>query len=121
MDLLLDETTNDLVFINGECPVTESITQTLAQLLKVKLLTFMGEWFLDTTYGIPYFQSIFGKNRSPSQINSIIQQKILEEPLVKQITEYTSEQTSDRHYNIIFKVKDISGVETDDITITTGL
>jgi len=54
MDILLSEETHDIVFVNGATPITADVGDSLKQRLKIKLLTFKGEWFLDTNYGTPY-------------------------------------------------------------------
>ena len=69
MDILVDEDTHDAIFINGATPVTVGVNDSLKQRLKIKLLTFQGEWFLGTGYGTPYFQQIFGKGRSRGSID----------------------------------------------------
>ncbi|AGR89492.1 hypothetical protein X832_gp022 [Pseudomonas phage PAK_P5] len=42
MDLLLDENSHDIVFVNGQTPVTQGQVQIVAQRLKIKLWTFLG-------------------------------------------------------------------------------
>lgn len=117
MDLLLDPVSHDCVFINGATPVTLERTDVVAQRLKIKLLTFRGEWFLDTSYGIPYWQRILGLKIRKSDLDLIFQQAILEERGVKEITFFRSSFSS-RIYSLTFRVKVTSGDETETITIT---
>jgi hypothetical protein len=118
MDLLLDSTTHDIVF-DGSAQVTSNITEALSQRLKIKLLTFMGEWYLDEDYGTPYYQSILGKNRDKATIDAILQNIIREDEYVKQIIEFTSVKTNTREYSLSFRVQDTSGNITDNINIIT--
>lgn len=60
---------NDLVLIQG--------SEETAQNLSVNLRTFLGEWFLNTSLGIPWFQEILVKGTSIQQIESIILNAIL--------------------------------------------
>ena len=53
--------------------------------------TFNGEWFLDTDFGVPWFQQILGKQRSKATGDSIIQEEIYKEPDVRSIKSFTSE------------------------------
>lgn len=115
MDILLDETTHDAVFVNGETPITSSISDSLKQRLKIKLLTFKGEWFLNTNYGTPYFQQIFGKRRSKSSVDIIFRELIQEDNDVLSILKFNSSLSPQRTYSLSFTVKSISG-ETLEIT-----
>jgi hypothetical protein len=118
MDLLMDiDNTRDLVFANGACPVTQFPVQTVAQRLFIRLRTFKGEWFYNTTYGIPYFQRVFTKT-TKSAVDAIFQDQILSETGVKRITEFTSNLNSaNRRYTLSFRVLTTSGQESETITI----
>lgn len=109
MDILLDETTHDAIFVNGDTPTTESISNGLKQRLKIKLLTFRGEWFLDTNYGTPYFQQIFGKRRSKQSVDLIFRQLIEEDQDVESILTFQSNLNSRRIYSLTFSVRSRTG------------
>lgn len=122
MDLLLDPLTNDLVFVNGVTSVTQTQSEIVAQRLKITLYTFLGEWFLDTTIGVPYFQQIFGKVRSKAAIDVIFQNVISADAGVVEIREFTSSMsTGDRGYTMTFKVRVSDDTITDAINISVGL
>lgn len=119
MDLLLDEN-NDLVFFNGPLTLeytTQPLVQVVAQRLLILLQTWQEEWFLDTTYGIPYWQSILGKKTSKAAVDLILQEKILAENGVKEITYFNSSLVN-RAYSAQFKVRVVTGEESETITIT---
>lgn len=115
MDILLDNSTHDAVFVNGSTPITEGIPNSLRQRLKIKLLTFKGEWFLNTNYGTPYFQQIFGKRRSKSSIDIIFRELIQEDSDVVSILKFQSSLSSQRTYSLSFTVRSRTG-ETLEIT-----
>lgn len=125
MDLLLDldpisPSYGDLTFKNGPLTpefTTQSRVDVVAQRLFILLRTFEGEWFLDTEYGIPYFQSILGKKTSKSAVDLIFQREILSENGVKELTFFESTFVN-RQYSLTFRVKVTSGDETENITIT---
>ncbi|QNR53873.1 putative tail lysozyme [Pseudomonas phage phiK7A1] len=122
MDLLLDPVTHDLVFVNGQATVTQTQSEIVTQRLKITLYTFLGEWFLDTSVGVPYFQQIFGKVRSKSAIDVIFQNIIANDEGVVEIREFSSDlSTGDRGYTMTFKVRCKDDTITDNITITVGL
>ena len=57
----------------------------LRQKIQERLRFFLGEWQLDTSAGIPYFQSLFPKPLNPSLIISTIDREILKEPEVERV------------------------------------
>lgn len=121
MDLLLNSDTNDLVFINGQCPVTQLLTTVVAQRLKITLYTFLGEWFLDTTIGVPYFQQIFGKIRTKATIDLIFQRIISADPDVIEILRFESTlASSTRGYSMTFQVRVSDNTASLPITIQVG-
>lgn len=121
MDILLDEDTHDAIFVNGSTPITQDLLESLKQRLKIKLLTFKGEWFLDTNYGTPYFQQIFGKNRSKGSIDLIFRELIQDDEDVVNITEFESEISSDRTYTLTFSVKSRSGETLEIKSLEVGI
>lgn len=70
-DLALSKT-NDLVFIDGAQRVRQQIT--------VTLLTFLGEWFLDDTWGVPYLEKIMVKSPKRAEIENVIRAKVRDVP-----------------------------------------
>lgn len=121
MDLLLDPITNDLVFVNGQATVTYTQSEIVTQRLKITLSTFLGEWFLDTTIGVPYFQQIFGKGRTKSAVDVIFQRIIANDPGVIEIREFSSVlDSAGRGYEMVFTVRVANNVITPPITFSIG-
>lgn len=75
MDLKID-TTGDLVIENGDLVLVDGLTA-IGQHVAMRLRSFKGEWFLDQTTGVPYFQEILQKGTPPSRIRALIRQTIL--------------------------------------------
>lgn len=118
MDLLMDLDTHDLVFINGECPVTNDRIDVVTQRLMIRLKTFRGEWFMDTEYGPPYWD-ILGNKVSKDSVDLRLQSEILAEQGVKEIT-YFESSIENRTYSMRFKIKVTNGDETDTLTFNLG-
>lgn len=120
MDFLLSEQTHDIVWNNGPLTreyTTQPFTQTVAQRLKIRLLSFYGEWFADTTYGVMYWQRILGiKQTSKSAVDLLFQQAILKEEGVKEIVSFES-TFRNRQYSLVFTVKVVNGEITQPITV----
>lgn len=117
MDILLDEETGDIPYDNANTPqVTQDLNTDLSQRLRIKLQTYLGEWFLNNEKGVPYFETVFRKGVQKPVIDLIFQQQIIEEPDVLEITSFTSTLDATRKYSLSFRVKTYEGF-TDIITV----
>lgn len=127
MDLLLNTNPlspsyGDLTYRNG--PLSRDLTtqariEVVAQRLLIRLSTWREEWFLDTEYGVPYW-NILGRKTSKSAVDLIFQQQILLEEGVREITSFQS-TLSNREYRMTFRVRVNTGEITPDITITPNI
>lgn len=121
MDLKMDQAKNDLVFINGECPVTVGLVDSATQRIVIRLRTFLGEWFINTSYGVPWLERVLGHKVNRSSVDIVIQESILQDDLVSQVVEFTSsldEQT--RKYKCQFRVRVIDGTLSEIINFSRG-
>lgn len=122
VDILQNPVTGDAFFINGSTPVTFENKVSVAQKLKIKLQTFKSEWFLDTTIGVPYFQTIFQRGTSKTTIDIIFQEQILSEPEVLEIIEFNSIIDVDSAtYQLSFKVRTSENQITDYVDLLIGV
>ena len=128
MDILLSNTQgsldyNDAIFINGpltSASLTTTPAEVVAQRLSVRLQTWLGEWFINTAYGVPYWQRILGKKVSKTAVDRIFQEQILSERGVREITSFTS-TFQNRQYEMSFRVRALDGSQTETISINTTL
>lgn len=87
MDLYLDPVTHDLqVGPAGLVRLTSGVPEAAAQRLLIMLRMFAGEWFLDLTAGIPYYESILVKNPDLAAVRAILVQKIQVDTYVSAVT-----------------------------------
>jgi hypothetical protein len=70
----------DLVIVTG--------VDALVQRLAIKLRHFLGEWFLDTSFGVPYYEHVMKKNPDPAQMHAAFTNAILSTPGVVRLLEY---------------------------------
>lgn len=110
----------DIIWRNGPLrkeDTTQPLTETVGQRLKIRLLTFREEWFLDTTYGVPWFQRLLGqKQTSKAAADLIFQQEILKEQGVKEIVTFNSTFIN-RKYSLVFSVRVVTGEITAPISL----
>jgi len=83
MDLLLDND-SDLSVVDGEIALVAE-NEAIRQHLQIRLKTFLGEWFLDTTIGMPYFEEFLIKSPSKLIMEARMREAILETPGIASI------------------------------------
>ena len=110
-DLFLDPITNDLVVGDGDFTTTQNLAESLRQKLSITLKMWQGEWFLDTTYGTPYRQSILGKPRTQPEVDAIFLSVIGEySSEIQSIDFFESNYNRDaRDFDLNFEVTAIDG------------
>lgn len=95
-DLALSRADHDLWF-----PLIEGTTRhtllpingadKVAQQIKITLLAFFGEWFLDVTFGVPYLEEILVKNPRMSAVETILRSHINAVPHVLRLETFSLE------------------------------
>jgi len=75
-DLELDPVTHDLVLEGGDLQLVNDL-DAIRQEADIRLKFFLGEWFLDTTVGIPYFQSVLVKAPNLGGIKTVFNDELL--------------------------------------------
>ena len=80
MSDLLQETTGltkgDLKFTNNALTIVDGPVET-GQRISQRLNTGLGEWFLDLTVGVPYFERILQKNVNPRTAEDAVKREII--------------------------------------------
>lgn len=86
-DLAMDFDTNDVVIVNGDLAGASgqvAIQQDIQQALQM----WLGEWFLDTTQGVPYKQYILVKNPNLDLAQAALLRTIQLRPGVVQVIDF---------------------------------
>ncbi|MCP3921255.1 MAG: hypothetical protein GY714_01590 [Desulfobacterales bacterium] len=79
------------------------------QRLVINLLMVFGEWFTDTTYGVAYFESIYGKN-TKAAADAAFKQTIRNTEGVTNINRYASSLDKyTREYTLEFSITSDTG------------
>ena len=93
---------NDLVLITGKPEIAQHILQ--------RLRFYLGEWFLDNTRGVPYYQQILVKNPDRGVIDAILQDTINQTPGVTTLTNFSSSFVAGtRQLSVNFRCQTTSG------------
>jgi hypothetical protein len=116
MDLKLDDD-HDLA-IENNAVVLVSGAQEVRQRLIERLLTFQGEWFLDTTIGVPYYQDILKKAVDAAVIEAIFKTEIIETPGILELLDFdTDYSASTRQFDVAFVVRSTTGEVSVQLTV----
>lgn len=113
----------DSIWINGPLRVdnlTLESADVVAQRLRIRLNSYLGEWFLNTSYGVPFWQRILGKKTSKVAVDRIFQEQILQERGVREIVSFSS-TFQNRQYDMSFRVRALDGSVTESITVNTNI
>ena len=72
---------------------------------------FLGEWFLDKSQGVPYYQHVFVKNFDPVIIDSIFKRVILTTPGILELLTFDIEfDETKRSMSLNFDARSTAGV-----------
>lgn len=110
-DIKLGPLTGDILLTEDSFTLTNDNTgESLAQKIKVALLLFQGEWFVNAADGVPYFQQIFEFKNSKTLADAILRQYILNISGVRTITFFSSVlNRPQRKYSLTFEVVGTTG------------
>lgn len=87
MDIKIDQVTKKFVMTNGDFVLTDGV-DAVAQMVGQRLQTWLGEWFLDITEGVPFREKIFVKNPSVVEVESVLKLMIIQSPGIIQLTSF---------------------------------
>lgn len=80
--------TNDWHFEGGNL-VMATGAKAVAQHIRQRLRAFQGEWFLDTTAGVPWLAELLGKQYDPTMAEAVVKAEILDTDAVTEITSFS--------------------------------
>ena len=85
-DIAADINTSDIVLQNGDILMIDN-AERVAQQIQITLRFWLGEWFLNTTDGVPYLEYILVKQPNMAHIRQIITEQIQSVEGVKAVTD----------------------------------
>lgn len=107
-DIALD-TDGDLLIENNSLVLARGDDAIVQQLL-IRFKFFLGEWFLDTRIGVPYFGEILIKNPDLSRVRGIFKQLILTTPGIASLESFALEvEGVTRKATVTFRARKTDG------------
>ena len=104
IDIKLDPLTWDLATVDSDLVVARDEDETV-QHIRQRLLTFLDEWFLDRSVGVPWLQKILEKQVETTTVETLLQHCIRTSPGVTALTSFgLSEGTGERAIRCDFTV-----------------
>lgn len=90
MSTFLTASDNDLLLVEGSLVVESDPVTEAAISLYQKFQMFLGEWFLDSRIGVPYFEVVFVKNPDTDLIKRLVTRILMSEEIIvdAQVTVY---------------------------------
>jgi hypothetical protein len=107
-DLKLDPKTGDLLVSGGDLPLVYDL-EAIEQEASITLQYFLGEYFLDVSVGIPYYQDILVKAPNLAAIKTIFRDALLGVTGIKAIV------TLDLDFNRTTRVLTVSYTASTDL------
>ena len=87
------DNSNDIIINHGVVQLVESSAEAIQNVRSV-LLYYLGEWFLSTNTGVPYFQEIFKKPADLAKIESILKTEIIQSHEIKSLESFSLDYDS---------------------------
>ena len=124
MDILFDQKNYDIDLVTvGEnvvdLAVVTSSADILMQRLYLRFKTYKRDLWWSLSYGIDYLNEVFGMNKPIRSVDVIIQNEILQEPMVASLVSFESEVIN-YTYNCKFTVSVVNEPETITYYILTN-
>lgn len=117
MDLALDPN-GDLAIAGGDLVLVRG-ADAVAQRIRIRLRLFLGEWFLDESAGLPYFERILGAKLGRQGLVSIVREELRRVRGVASIDSLTAE-IDGRRARIAFRVTADTGETVEGSEVLTA-
>lgn len=120
VDFAIDSAGNFLRESNG-LRMSKTRIEYVAQKLQIKFRFFLGEWYLNTSLGLPYFTKMLEKGVDISFIEAIFKATIYKVPEIKELKTFSvTVEPASRKLKVAFSVKltDSDNTESSNIEVS---
>lgn len=111
-DIALDTASGDLAISGGDLALTSG-PDAVAQRLRLRLSTFLGEWFLDRRVGLPFLRDVLVKNPNRAVVEDLFRRAIASCPGVASLETFALTIRSDRTATVSFTGRTTAGEPID--------
>jgi hypothetical protein len=87
MSTFLENEEDDWALVEGKLVLVNDARAT-AQEIEASFEFFLGEWFLDVTKGVPWYQRVMQKNPDINLIRNLFRTVVLKNPAVQTLTDF---------------------------------
>ncbi|EHK65308.1 hypothetical protein [Achromobacter arsenitoxydans] len=88
------------------------------QQIGITLRVLLGEWFLDTSFGVPYFEDILVKNPDRASIEAVLRARIVDVPSVTAVQRLGLEvDRAARALRVTFEAETTEGLADGIVTL----
>ncbi|MDB5849784.1 MAG: hypothetical protein JWP29_3536 [Rhodoferax sp.] len=117
-DIAIGRKSHDLVFdASGDLILIDN-AERVAQQIKITLLAWLGEWFLDLGFGTPYLRYILVKGANRAVIESVLRAQITAVPDVSKVTSMTLQVDDElRRLAVVFEAETAFGVVNNSVIL----
>lgn len=110
----------DIVLTGNRMTLTTG-KEAIRQHMVVRFYFFFGEWFLDKTLGVPWYQEILVKRNTFVVVADILKGVILATPGVTELLEFSFDYDSvARHFTLEFSCDTVDGVIDFTLAVNVG-
>ena len=104
-DLMTDPDTGDLLLSAGDLVLVANIAA-IRQEAEIRMRFMLGEWFLDTSQGVPHLQTILVKSPDLAAIEGVLKNAILETDGIDEITKLAlTYDAGERTLSVVWSAK----------------
>ena len=104
-DIALKDDFSGLLIVNGDLVLTQG-ADAVKQHITQRLQMFTGEWFLNLSEGVPYYQNILIKNPNPDVVDGLLKDTILTTPGVDELLSFNLDYNAQlRKLTVDFSVR----------------
>lgn len=86
--LAIDQVSNDLFLADDGNLALVTNAEAVGQHARQRLQTYSGEWFLDTTCGVPWLDQILGRKYDPALAESVVKAELLSTDGVTEVKDF---------------------------------
>lgn len=112
-DIAIDVTASDIVLTNDGDIMLIDNAERVAQQIVISLRFWLGEWFLDTSLGVPYLEYVLVKNPNINHVRQVIAEAIMQVTGVSKVDRLDFDYDApNRALSVIYEVETDEGLIT---------